>query len=57
MSALSIKLMVIEIVFYRSVKISDLAALKDRENKHSSEAAKSLILTDQVFTPPKRNLP
>jgi hypothetical protein len=32
MSALSIKLMVIKIVLNSSVKISHLAALKDREN-------------------------
>ncbi len=31
-SALSRKLVVNEIIFYRSVKISHLAALKDREN-------------------------
>jgi hypothetical protein len=39
------------VFFNRSVKISDLAALKGRESEHSSEAAKSLIFTDQFFTP------
>ena len=39
-SALSRKLVVNKIIFYRSVKISHLAALKNRENQHSPKAAR-----------------
>jgi hypothetical protein len=37
---LSRKLVVNKLIFYRSVKISHLAALKDRENLHSPNAAR-----------------
>jgi hypothetical protein len=40
----------------RSVKILHLAALKDSENYHSTEAARWRILTDQVFTPLKHKI-
>jgi hypothetical protein len=48
---LSMKLKVAMALFYiRSVKFSDLAVLKDRVIQHSTKAARSLNLTDQVFT-------
>jgi hypothetical protein len=40
---------IMDLFINRSVKISDLAAMKNQENQHSTKAARSLILTDQVF--------
>ena len=48
--ALNIALLVaMELFLNRSVKSLNLAALKDRDNQHSTKAARLRLLTDQVF--------
>jgi hypothetical protein len=55
--ALSIALIVVmELFLNRSVKILNLAALKDRDNYQYTKAAKLRILTDQVFTHLQRKI-
>jgi hypothetical protein len=55
--ALNIALLVdMELFLNRSVKSLNLAALKDRDNQHSTKAARLRLLTDQFFTLLKRKI-